>query len=558
MKQTAKKVLALSLATLSLSLTGCGLGQQVEQKLDETMTQLRISVYDSGFGTHWLENYAKEFENKYKDYSVESGKKGVQIRLDKNQINDEVMLAQVPISENALYFNNVDYYALATSGVAEDLSSYMKQPLTEFNDAGTIEDKLDDTQKEYMLHYDNKYYAIPSYEMYRGVTYDMDLFEEARYGGFYMTENGGWTRGVEGTEAKSKGPDNKANTYDDGLPVTFDDFFKLMDRMVEKGVIPFVWTGQYRYADMLMKALFENFEGNDLKLHYTFDGTANNLIDVADDGTVTKLGPTAITWQNGYDLKKSEGYYRALQFAEKLVDNPSYYYVESFSGSLSHTGAQERYLSSRFDKNSKPIAMIVEGTYWQCEAIQTFNSINTEYSEDDEYSFEKRRYGFMPMPHYNLERAAKNNYAQTIATEMFSVFMKKGLDAGMKEAAAKFLQFTSSNDMVKQFLIDTHYARGLNATLTAEEIEELPAYAKSNYNVKANYNIVYEFSTKPFWLKYESTLLSKDKFGATTLGASISHPIYNFHDDKDNKLTPINYFKALHDTAKADWKNYSL
>ena len=45
MKQTAKKVLALSLATLSLSLTGCGLGQQVEQKLDETMTQLRISVY---------------------------------------------------------------------------------------------------------------------------------------------------------------------------------------------------------------------------------------------------------------------------------------------------------------------------------------------------------------------------------------------------------------------------------------------------------------------------------------------------------------------------------
>ena len=95
MKKITVKILAMALASTTVSMAGCSLGKTVQSKGDDTKTQLRISVYEAGFGTDWMETYAKEFEEKYKDYAFEEGKKGVQVRLDKNQINDEVMLGQV-------------------------------------------------------------------------------------------------------------------------------------------------------------------------------------------------------------------------------------------------------------------------------------------------------------------------------------------------------------------------------------------------------------------------------------------------------------------------------
>ena len=160
MKKITAKMIAVALAATTLSMAGCSLGKTVQSKGDDTKTQLRISVYEAGFGTEWMETYAKEFEEKYAQHSFEEGKKGVQVRLDKNQINDEVMLGQVERSENALYFNNVDYYALATSGVAEDLTPYMRAEMTEFKDTGTIEDKLQTEQKEYMLNYDDGFGGV--------------------------------------------------------------------------------------------------------------------------------------------------------------------------------------------------------------------------------------------------------------------------------------------------------------------------------------------------------------------------------------------------------------
>lgn len=551
MKKITAKMIAVALAATTLSMAGCSLGKTVQSKGDDTKTQLRISVYEAGFGTEWMETYAKEFEEKYAQHSFEEGKKGVQVRLDKNQINDEVMLGQVERSENALYFNNVDYYALATSGVAEDLTPYMRAEMTEFKDTGTIEDKLQTEQKEYMLNYDEKYYAVPSYEMYRGVTYNIDLFEEKA---LYLAEDGTFTSGLSGQPAKSKGPDNQTGTYDDGLPATYDEFFAMMDNMVENSVTPFVWTGAYRYANMLTDGLVNNFEGNDLNLHYTFDGTAHNLVSVDGNGTITSLGDTAITWQNGYDLRKSEAYYRALEFAKKLVSNSAYYATGSFTD-LTHTGAQEKYLMSRLAKNGEqPIAMIVEGSYWQCEAMATFNSMNGENGE--KYGFDKSRFGFMPMPHYDEARAEKNGYKQTLASEMFYAFMKKGLDEGTKAAAVKFLQFTSSNDMLRRFLRDTHYARALTVNVPEDEYSQMNAYAKSIYDVKSNYNLVYKFSTKPFWLKYESALLAEEGCPSTVGEKAYKNPIYDFHGDSN--LTVVDYFNGLHKWKEDSWANYSL
>ena len=139
---------------------------------------------------------------------------------------------------------------------------------------------------------------------------------------------------------------------------------------------------------------------------------------------------------------------------------------------------------------------------------------------------------------------------------MFYAFMKKGLDAGTKAAAVKFLQFTSSNDMLRRFLRDTHYARALNVNIPEDEYSQMNTFAKSVYDIKSNYNLVYKFSTKPFWLKYESALLAENTFTATVNNKSYQNPIYDFHGDSN--LSVVDYFNGLHTAKKDSWKNYSL
>lgn len=544
-----RSIIAMILVVTCFLMQACGLGRKSTGTVDGNKTQLRISVYESGFGTHWLENYAKQFEDKFKDYSFEEGKTGVQVRLDKNQINKDVLINQMESSEDALYFNNVDYYALASSGKAEDLTPYLDDPLTEFNDNQTILDKMDSEQKEYMTSYDGKYYSVPSYEMYRGISYDMALFEEKE---LYMAEGGGWTSGKEDDDPKAKGPDNIANTYDDGLPVTFEDFFAMMDNMLACNVTPFIVAGNSTsYATMLTDALFVNYQGDDYKLNFTFNGTAKDLISV-DNGSVQKLEDLQITKHNGSKLKKSEGYYRVLEFAKKLTSENDYFYLESFTDSLSHLDAQRKFLDSRFVEGEQPIAMIIEGTYWQCEAVKAFEDLAKSYG--DQYSFENRRYGFMPLPHYDAARAEHNEYKRTVATDLISLCMKKGLPEGTKNAAIKFIQFTSSNDMLKQFLLDTHYNRGLEMTLSDEQVNALPEFAKSNYNVKKNSNVIYKFSTEQFWVKYESTFLAKYNFESIIGSKTYQNPIRNFKEDAN--LSVDDYFNGIFAAADKDWGSY--
>ena len=558
-KKLGYKVLALALSAVSVaSVAACG-GTEVVGGGDKTKTQLHISAYESGYGTDWLESYARDFEERYKDKSFENGKTGVEVSVNWNADSYANVIGKIAVSTNAIYLNNVNYFEVANSGLAMDLTDVLAEPLTEFNEEASIVSKLDQQQKDYYTSLDGKYYGIPSYETYEGIYYDMDLFEDPSYGGFYLAEGGGYTTGVNGAPAKSKGPDNEVGTYDDGMPVTFDEFFALLDRMVSRNVIPFVWTGLYTYADMLTGALWENNAGDEMKINFTFDGTATDLVTVS-KGVVTPIGDTKITPENGYMLQKSESIYRALEFVRKLVNNDSYYYVESFSKSFSHIGAQERYLYSRFDATSKPIAFLVEGSYWQSEARGIFNSINSEYAQNDEYSFENRRYGMMAIPFYSNEVAAKRNYQQTTVANSQTMFVKKDLSEGVKNAATTFVKYMYSQDMLKRFLIDTHFTWGVKFDLTPEEKAELPAFALASYEKKTTSNVLYPYSTSKFWMKNYTKNLKwwpsgNYAFQATSLNSEYTNPVYNFQEN--SKLTPEQYFNAMSTTMTNRWKQVS-
>ena len=83
-----KKILTL-LLVLIMSLTGtaCDRFGGGEEEDDPTVTHLKVLNYNGGFGTQWLEEVKERFEEVYKDYSFEEGKKGVVIDIDRGKDN---------------------------------------------------------------------------------------------------------------------------------------------------------------------------------------------------------------------------------------------------------------------------------------------------------------------------------------------------------------------------------------------------------------------------------------------------------------------------------------
>ncbi len=559
-----KKVLGVvltiaMLASVAVVFVGCG--PDIVEELDDTKFQLKISAYEAGYGTEWLTNYKADFEEAYAEYTHPDfpDKKGVQISIDWNQNASTEILAKLALDtiENHLYFNSVNVYDLSASGDAYDLTSILQADMADVGESGkTLEGKIETDYQDYLKAFNGKYYAMPMFETYEGIQYNIDLFE--RYGFYFAKDTDSsddtdvrFTTGLEGASAKAEGPDGKEGTPDDGLPVTYDEFFELCDYMVIRSVYPFVWSGVWRsYANMIPRALWVNEEGLDqFRLHFSFSGTANDLIDVDEDGNVTPYNdgaPVTINDKNPYLLQKQEGLYRALQFAERIVSDSSYYHPDSFSGTLTHTGAQDLFITNELN-GKNPIAFLAEGTYWQAEAVGTFNANAQKFG--DQHGFEQNKYGFMPLPTYEK----RTNHKNTIFSGANTCFADGQISGYEVDLVQKFLQYISTDAQLYEFLKLTHYSRAMKMTLTSDQYNSMSAYAKSMYDIRSNSDIVYSFSDNPFYLYYSGTSFShKIQGDGWVFNASSTYqlPIQNM---KENGLTAIGYFNDCYDTLKTKW-----
>lgn len=262
----------------------------VGEKTDESKTQLYVSNYNGGYGEAWLNSVKEGFEREYADYEL-NGKKGVQILIDNAKVLGAATVDTAKASKNEIFFNEEVYYeSLIQNNVALDISDIVTG---EGKDGKTILSKFYPEQQEY-YNRDGKYYAIPHYAGYGGIIYNKKLWNDknlyiqgdndgnpVRDGNGYMLTNFAGNR--------SKGPNGVKGDYDDGLPATYEEFFWLCGEMSSgKSVTPFTWPGQTYsnpYTSLLVQALAADYEGKaDTMVKYTFDGTANYLVDDIDGG----------------------------------------------------------------------------------------------------------------------------------------------------------------------------------------------------------------------------------------------------------------------------------
>ncbi len=544
-----KKIMSMAfvavLATTTVFSAGCG-REEVNPGFveDETKSTLLISNYQGGFGRVWLDKCVERFIEKYKDTSFEPDKKGVQVRIT-SSINDTAgdnFLAGVKNNPNhVIITESTPYYTVVGDQLAADITDIVTQPLTEFGETESIVDKLNPTLKEFH-NVSDKYYAMPHYEDFKHIIYDVDLFDVK---GLWMAEGGGY--GSKENITLTKGLDGVSGTDDDGLPTTYDEFFALCDHMVKKGVIPFSWAGgNPGYATNALYGFWADYEGKDgIMLNYTFDGTATTLVNsMSGDGELNAnggyddmRGATTITLDNKKELQRQAGRYAALNFAKRITSNVNYATARSYSSAQSNLTAQGDYLLSRLESTKTPIAFLFEGTFWENEADE-----NGKFREYEAYGETRatRKFAVMPTPKASASKVGEKRTYTTNCLYSLTFINGNIKDENILKLAKKFYQFMHTDNELQEFSVNTGTCKALEYEIPAEKMANMSYYGRSVLSLRNNPNVemVYTFSKSNYFINHMSEFWSYEM-----LVGSGEHPLMTFHDTPSK--TVKDYFTSL-------------
>lgn len=550
-------------------------GGENEIRVDPTKTQLYVSNFNGAYGQEWLLAAAKRFEDKWKDESFETGKKGVQVVPDNNKTTGSEIINRLASTSNDVFFTERVYYNdLVASGNALDITDIVTEKLTEYGETRSIFDKLTPQQQEY-YNVGGRYYAVPHYQGFRGITYDVDMFTEE---GFYFEANPDldadankintyYENGNDGfvtseDAVKSNGPDGKPNTYDDGLPATYDEFFMLCAKIADAGYTPCIYTGSNQvYFTEFLSALAADYEGlDDMMLNFTYYGTAHHLVEVDENGKV-KFGSdgepilradTEIKPSNGYELSAQAGKYYALKFAERLIRGG---YLDSRSfGTLSHTDTQKAYAYSRFN-SSTDIAMLIESNYWENEAsdMNVFSAMEKQWP--GKAGRMDRKFAMMPFP--KATEAQVGEDVTIIEYQDAAGFIRKNIPDYKKELALDFLQFVCTDESLVEFTKITGCTRAFKYDVPSEV--ELSNFSKSVLDMMERGSIVNTFSTTELF-RNNAAALDFTHYWTTRINygqgdMQFNTPGKDIHDDP--KITAINYFEGtMKVKSKEFWNSF--
>ncbi len=567
MKKMSKKfvtIMSFILAVVcAFSATACGNGGG--EKVDGGKTQLYVATYGGGYGIQWLLELKKRFEAEYKDTRFEEGKMGVQIMYDtdKDKYNGDYDQRVKYDTNEVVFFNDISMEDYINQNAFIDITDAVTAPLTEYGENESIVDKMTSQGKN--IYAQNtadgvKYYSIADNNDSLGVVYDIGLWEEK---GFYFAKGGcpsefcAFTQAnnadkVDGefvdydftrTGEKSAGPDGKYGTYDDGMPATSDEFKRLLAEMKDAEVDALIWTGQVAdtYTSFFTNAFTKTYHGaEEYSLMFNANGGTTEIITGFENG-VPKTERIAINSSNYGELAKQTGRYYALELMEYIIDNG---YTSSYCwNDKSHSETQEYFLNSNFRATEKPIAMMIEGSWWENEASEggAFDACVEDYGP--EAAKENRKFGFLPMPHATLDKVGGNQVANGGAT---SIAINANINSEKIELAKTFIRFAHTDESLREYNVVTGIPKNYSYELTDSDKEKMSTFAIEFYNYLQTADIVVE--------KYDSainrTISDKLYYSASINKNDMAYKIF-VKAFKYDSVSAIDLFEGIYRGAKA-------
>lgn len=516
-KMTLVLALLLCLVMSVLPLSGCkgstapG-GENVV--IDTSKTQLYVRYYAGGLGTDWLEEICSRFEEDFANVSFEEGKTGVQIvrKFEKTQVAAD----QIRDNNSDVFFmEHMSYSDAVNKGFLLNISDVVKDyAVTGYDGTGafdesklvresgnTIERKISSQHRAY-YQADGEYYGTPFYTGVHQIIYNKELFDTNN---LYFNAASDQSLSMfdemiasdaaalagqdkwfvsSATDEKSKGPDGKAKTYDDGMPATYGQLWVLMERMVRFGITPFILQegAADHYYCAWDKDIWADAEGAEqMELNLSWSGTANTLLDGAQEKYTEEITP-----KNAYLLQSQEGRLKALEFVEMILSDPKYVYSKSFDGSFTHLNAQQFFVKAGQEGNyiSMKYGMLVDGSWWNVEAKEQFSN-NT---------FLTREFGVMPLPKTDSSKVGSVNADGTHITKVdcydANIFIKSNIAKERETVAKLFVSYASNDQSLNIFSKYTQAFRSMTYTLSEDTLANMTYYGKSAYEVYKDSHVI--------------------------------------------------------------------
>lgn len=578
MKQWIVRIVSIALlVVMCLSLVACdrsGIDDDL-QKINTNKTQLYVKYCNGGFGRTWLDILCTEFEEMYKDVSFETGKKGVQIMKDFDKRNVEVGNMSGNINQVFLQEDR-DYYDFIAKDTLLDITDVVTGYAVTGVDADgnatketkrTIDGKMSDTYKSFYnvgSEQSPKYYGLPLYETSINIVYNKDLFDSKC---FYFAKGATAENFSEEdftddekiqdlfvltTEAeRSYGPDNKPNTYDDGLPATYADFRALLIYMRTNGTTPFVWNGyETGYLTGMVNDMWANNVGAEqMMLNFTFSGTAaaNTLVEVDSngkivhnaDGSVKLNGAATEINANNYSLLQlQKGKLDALKFAKLILDDSKNYYSKSFDSGFTHTNAQDCFVKpSSYQLSS--VGFLIEGGWWYKEMDQR-QAFTTEQERMS------KQFAVLPLPKADATQLGQP--ITKVSDRKSVIFANKYMPSEVLPIAKAFIAFLQSDHALETYTRYTDAFRAMEYDISDETKSALTPFGRSVYELRSSDDTV----TLP-WLPLSETArknvssLNYRNYGFATSSTEGNPFIYI----KDNPTTTYEqYFEYIFNYKK--------
>lgn len=516
-KMTLVLALLLCLVMSVLPLSGCkgstapG-GENVV--IDTSKTQLYVRYYAGGLGTDWLEEICSRFEEDFANVSFEEGKTGVQIvpKFEKTQVAAD----QIRDNNSDVFFmEHMSYSDAVNKGFLLNISDVVKDyAVTGYDGTGafdesklvresgnTIERKISSQHRAY-YQADGEYYGTPFYTGVHQIIYNKELFDTNN---LYFNAASDQSLSMfdemiasdaaalagqdkwfvsSATDEKSKGPDGKAKTYDDGMPATYGQLWVLMERMVRFGITPFILQegAADHYYCAWDKDIWADAEGAEqMELNLSWSGTANTLLDGAQEKYTEEITP-----EKAYLLQSQEGRLKALEFVEMILSDPKYVYSKSFDGSFTHLNAQQFFVKAGQEGNyiSMKYGMLVDGSWWNVEAKEQFSN-NT---------FLTREFGVMPLPKTDSSKVGSVNADGTHITKVdcydANIFIKSNIAKERETVAKLFVSYASNDQSLNIFSKYTQAFRSMTYTLSEDTLANMTYYGKSAYEVYKDSHVI--------------------------------------------------------------------
>lgn len=543
-------------------------------------TVLEVAVHNGGVGKDWLKAAGDRFSELMKEHSYADGKKGVRINITPaNGLGKASMASE---AYNVYFIERLDTFNLIQNNLLLDLSEVYA---TEEN-GKTIENRIYSEMLPSLKGNDGKYYVLPGWEFYSGMSYDEETFD---FCGAYFAGEGetginfnsnlfgnATFVGKNGTAKKSVGPDGKTGVIDgvdysadDGLPSSLKELLILCEYLKNNGVEPISMTSQYPgYSKYLIAGLWASLAGYEqMKTCYTFDGTEVEIVKSDANGnlmfTDENLFPgidylkkpvtekVAITEENGYLTNDMAAKYYAAAFLQ-IIEKEGFLPFSDGS-SVSHTATQlNMLLGGSGVKGKTRKGMIIDGSYWWVESEMFGNFDN--YTKMTKKDANDRKIKWMPLPvSFDTTVTSGNGEKNTlIDTGMGVCFINNNIknNAELRQASIDFVKFCYSQSELAAFTESTGSMRPIEYTVNTDNVKSL--YYKDLLKLRQNSDVML-FTGDNDTFKYNRGVLKIELSSLVTLAPTIGNKRYdNYLEAYDAGANAVSVFEATRFT-KSYW-----